>query len=54
MPYRIENIVRKGKIACYKQFLLFSHFFHIYFVAMGSGKKNRPAGSACSYATDME
>ena len=23
-PYRVENIVRKGEIACYKQFLLFS------------------------------
>ena len=23
VPYRIENIVRKGDIACYKQFLLF-------------------------------
>ena len=26
-PYRIENIVRKGEIACYKQFLLFSQCF---------------------------
>ena len=24
VPYREENIVRKGEIACYKQFLLFS------------------------------
>ena len=27
MSYRIENIVRKGEIACYKQFLLFSQCF---------------------------
>ena len=27
MPYRVENIVRKGEIACYKQFLLFSQCF---------------------------
>ena len=27
MPYRVENIVRKGDIACYKQFLLFSKCF---------------------------
>ena len=27
----VENIVRKGEIACYKQFLLFSHnVFHSY------------------------
>ena len=26
-PYRVENIVRKGEIACYKQFLLFSPCF---------------------------
>ena len=25
--YRVENIVRKGEIACYKQFLLFSQCF---------------------------
>ena len=31
VPYRVENIVRKGEIACYKQFLLFSHnVFHSY------------------------
>ena len=24
VPYRVENIVRKGEIACYKQFLLLS------------------------------
>ena len=27
MPYRVENIVRKGEIACYQQFLLFSQCF---------------------------
>ena len=27
---RVENIARKGEIACYKQFLLFSQFFHSY------------------------
>ena len=27
MPYSVENIVRKGEIACYKQFLLFSQCF---------------------------
>ena len=27
MSYRVENIVRKGEIACYKQFLLFSQSF---------------------------
>ena len=27
MPYRVDNIVRKGEIACYKQFLLFSQYF---------------------------
>ena len=27
VPYRVENIVRKGEIACYKQFLLFSQWF---------------------------
>ena len=31
MPYRVENIVRKGEIACDKQFLLFSQCFtHLY------------------------
>ena len=24
---RVENVVRKGEIACYKQFLLFQHSF---------------------------
>ena len=27
VPYRVENIVRKGKIACYKQVLLFLQYF---------------------------
>ena len=27
VPYTLENTVRKGEIACYKQFLLFSQFF---------------------------
>ena len=27
VPYRVENFVSKGKIACYKQFLLFSQCF---------------------------
>ena len=27
VPCRVENIVRKGEIACYKQFLLFSQYF---------------------------
>ena len=27
MPYSVENFVRKGEIACYKQFLLFSQCF---------------------------
>ena len=27
VPYRVENIARKGEIACYKQFLLFSQCF---------------------------
>ena len=26
-PYRVENIVRKGERACYKQFLIFSQCF---------------------------
>ena len=30
MPYRVENIVRKGEIACYKQFLFFSQCFPSY------------------------
>ena len=27
VPYRVENIMRKTEIACYKQFLLFSQCF---------------------------
>ena len=27
VSYRVENIVRKGEIPCYKQFLLFSQCF---------------------------
>ena len=27
VPYMVENIVRKGEIVCYKQFLLFSQCF---------------------------
>ena len=27
VSYRVENIVRKGEIACYKQFLLLSQCF---------------------------
>ena len=30
MPYKVENIVRTGEIACYKQFLLSHHVFHCY------------------------
>ena len=30
MPHRVENIVRKGEIACYKQFLLSHNVFHRY------------------------
>ena len=31
VPYTVENIVRKGEIACYKQFLHFSQCFpHLY------------------------
>ena len=31
MPYKVGNIVRRGEIACYRQFLLFSQFlFHTY------------------------
>ena len=32
--YRVENIVRKGEIACYKQFLLFSQCFPQLFILM--------------------
>ena len=27
VPHMVENIVRKGEVACYKQFLLFSQCF---------------------------
>ena len=30
MPHRVENIVRKGEIACYKQLLLFTQVFHTF------------------------
>ena len=30
MSYRVENIVRKGEIACCKQFLLSHIYFHSY------------------------
>ena len=30
VPYRVENIVRKGAIACNKQFLLFHNVFYSY------------------------
>ena len=33
VPYRVENIVRKGEIACLKQFLLFSRcFLQLYYL----------------------
>ena len=28
VPYTVENIVRKGEIACYNQFLLSHNVFH--------------------------
>ena len=38
MPYRVENIVRKGEIACYKQFFpfltMFSTAMYLYCVKM--------------------
>ena len=35
VPYRIENLVRKGEIASYKQFLLFSPCFpQLYIVSV--------------------
>ena len=36
MPYRVENIVRKGKIACNKQFLLFSQCFPQLYICSAS------------------
>ena len=41
MPYRVENIVRKGKIAYYKQFLSFSQCFlqlYIFSASLVCGK----------------
>ena len=35
VPYRVENIVRKGEIACYKQFLLFSQCFPQLYIFSG-------------------
>ena len=32
VPYRLENILRKGAIACYKQFLLFSQCFPLLYI----------------------
>ena len=32
VTYRVKNIVRKGEIACYKQFLLFSQCFPQLFI----------------------
>ena len=31
-PYRVENIVRKGEIACHKQFLLFLLCFSLLYI----------------------
>ena len=36
MPYGVENIVRKGKIACYKQFLIFSQCFPQLYICSAS------------------
>ena len=37
MPYRVGNIVRKGEIACYKQFLLFSQcFLQLYILSVSN------------------
>ena len=36
MPYLVENIVRKGEIACYKQFLLFSQCFPMLYILSAS------------------
>ena len=30
----VENTVRKGEIACFKQFLLFLHFFLLPYMAL--------------------
>ena len=34
----IENIVRKGEIACYKQFLLFSQCFPLLYIFNASNR----------------
>ena len=34
VPYGVENIVRKGEIACYKQFLAISPFFTMFSIAI--------------------
>ena len=36
VPYRVENIVRKGEIACTKQFLLFSQCFPQLYIFIAS------------------
>ena len=36
MPNRVENIVRKGDIACNKKFLLFSQCFPQLYIFSGS------------------
>ena len=33
-PCRVENIVRKGEIECYKQFLIFPRFPQLYIVTL--------------------
>ena len=35
-PCRVENIVRKGEIACYKQFLLFLQYFVQLYILIAS------------------
>ena len=32
MPYKVDNIVRKGEIACYKQLLFFSQCFPQFYI----------------------
>ena len=34
MPHRVENNVRKGEIACFKQFLLFSQCFPQLYISL--------------------
>ena len=49
VPYRVENIMRKGEIACYKQFLLFSHCFlhsYIYLVPKNVVHQLKPVQSS--------